>query len=49
MKKCISEVTAQHWMKKMGYRWTLHPSGQFVDGHERVDVVHYRQNIFLPA
>ncbi|KAG9224502.1 hypothetical protein CCMSSC00406_0002347 [Pleurotus cornucopiae] len=49
MKRRISEVTAQRWMKKMGYRWTLRPSGQFVDGHERVDVVHYRQNIFLPA
>jgi hypothetical protein len=36
-------------MKKLGYRWTKDPKGQYVDGHERQDVVHYRQNIFLPA
>jgi hypothetical protein len=33
----------------MGYRWTKQPSGQFVDGHEREDVVGYRQNTFLPV
>ena len=36
-------------MRKMGYRWTKKPSGQYVDGHERADVVHYRQTVFLPA
>ncbi|KAF9462284.1 hypothetical protein BDZ94DRAFT_1309757 [Collybia nuda] len=25
------------------------PSGQYVDGHERKDVVDYRQKVFLPA
>jgi hypothetical protein len=49
LKKTISLATAQRWMHKMGYRWTKQPSGQFVDGHERDDVVAYRQNIFLPA
>ena len=35
----------------MGYQWQLCPQGQYVDGHERldVDVVVYCENIFLPA
>ena len=33
----------------MDYRWTTEPRGQFVDGHEREDVVTYRQEVFLPA
>ncbi|KAG2344596.1 hypothetical protein BDR05DRAFT_882039, partial [Suillus weaverae] len=47
-KKGISLTTAQQWMKKLGY-WTKDPKGQYVDGHEHEDVVHYRQNVFLPA
>ena len=35
-------------MCEMGYRWTSQLSGQYVDGHEREDVVAYRQNVFLP-
>jgi hypothetical protein len=49
LKKTISLATAQRWMTKMGYRWTKVPSGQFVDGHERLDVVSYCQDVFLPA
>ncbi|KII89329.1 hypothetical protein PLICRDRAFT_110047 [Plicaturopsis crispa FD-325 SS-3] len=49
MKKTISLATAQRWMRRMGYRWTKNPSGQFVDGHEREDVVYFRQHVFLPA
>ena len=48
-KKGISLTTAQRWMKKLGYRWTKDPKGQYVDGHEHEDVVRYRQNVFLPA
>lgn len=44
---CIS--AAQRWMRKLEYRWTINPKGQYVDGHEREDVVAYRQLIFLPA
>jgi hypothetical protein len=36
-------------MKKLEYRWTKDPKGQFVNGHERDDVVAYRQETFLPA
>ncbi|KII90431.1 hypothetical protein PLICRDRAFT_106718 [Plicaturopsis crispa FD-325 SS-3] len=46
--KPISLATAQRWMKTVGYRWTKTPTGQFVDGHEREDVVEYRQKVFLP-
>lgn len=36
-------------MKKLEYHWTKDLKGQFVDGHERDDVVTYRQETFLPA
>lgn len=48
-KKGISLRTAQHWLQKLGYRWRKEPNGQYIDGHERGDVVEYRQHIFLPA
>ncbi|KAJ7859052.1 hypothetical protein B0H14DRAFT_3864219 [Mycena olivaceomarginata] len=48
IKRKISIRTAQRWMKKMGYRWRREPKGMYSDGHEREDVVHYRQNVFLP-
>ncbi|KAJ7927374.1 hypothetical protein B0H13DRAFT_2312578 [Mycena leptocephala] len=44
----ISLATAQRWMKRMEFRWTKEPKGMYSDGHEREDVVAYRQNIFLP-
>lgn len=46
--KSISLATARRWLIKMGYRWTKTPKGQYVDGHERDDVVRYRQQVFLP-
>ena len=46
--KTISLSTAQRWMSHVGYRWSKTPTGQFVDGHERIDVVEYRQAVFLP-
>jgi len=49
IKKTISLATAQQWMHRMGYHWKKTPGGQFVDGHEREDVVYYHQTIFLPA
>jgi hypothetical protein len=48
MKKVITERTARNWLHRLGYRWTLEPSGQYVDGHERDNVVKYRQTIFIP-
>ncbi|KAI0371845.1 hypothetical protein BV20DRAFT_941233 [Pilatotrama ljubarskyi] len=47
--KPVSLATAQCWMHALEHRWTKGPNGQFVDGHERKDVVGYRQQSFLPA
>jgi hypothetical protein len=49
LKQTISLSTAQRWMHMMDYRWTKMPSGQYIDGHEREDVVTYRQAKFLPT
>ncbi|KIK14399.1 hypothetical protein PISMIDRAFT_76078, partial [Pisolithus microcarpus 441] len=49
LKKAISLATAERWMSGCGFRWTMARGGQYVDGHERDDVVTYRQSIFLPA
>ena len=49
LKKTISHATAKRWMKKIGYRWVKKHRGQYADGHEREDVVNYRQNVFLPT
>jgi hypothetical protein len=47
--KTIGLTTARRWLQRMGYRWAREPSGQYVDGHEREDVVNYRNHVFLPA
>ena len=45
----IGSTTARHQMGLMGYHWTKEPKGQYQDGHERADMVEYRQKTFLPA
>ncbi|KAJ8584318.1 hypothetical protein M405DRAFT_866319 [Rhizopogon salebrosus TDB-379] len=45
----ISHATAKRWMNKLGYRWLRDHRGQYVDGHERIDVIQYRQEVFIPA
>jgi hypothetical protein len=47
LKKTISLSTAKRWMKLMDYHWVQNHRGQYVDGHERDDVVDYHQNVFL--
>jgi len=47
LKKTISLATAKHWMKNMDYQWVRDHRGQYIDGHEREDVVYYRQHVFL--
>lgn len=42
----ISEITARRWMKILGYKMVNVRKDYYVDGHERNDVVEYRQ-IFL--
>jgi predicted transcriptional regulator len=47
--KGISLRTARRWLHHEGFRYIEHKKSLYYDGHERPDVVHYRQNIFLPA
>jgi hypothetical protein len=49
--KIVKEVsirTAQRWLSRAGFRWRAEPKSQYFDGHERADVVAYRQTIFIP-
>jgi len=48
LKKPIWERMACRWMNRMGYHWKKEQKGQYKDGHEREDVVAYRQQVFLP-
>jgi hypothetical protein len=42
LKKRLDISMAQRWMQKLDYRWTYSKlKGQYVDGHEREDVVKY--------
>ncbi|KAF8057783.1 hypothetical protein FPV67DRAFT_1360849, partial [Lyophyllum atratum] len=46
--RSITLRTAQRYLHLLGYRFQPMPKGQFADGHERADVVYYRDNKFLP-
>jgi len=48
-KKPLSIRTARRWLIKLGWTYTLVKKGVYMDGHEREDVVHYRNHEFLPA
>ena len=47
-KNPIGEQTARRWLIKLGWRRTQVRRGVYMDGHEREDVVEYRNKIFLP-
>ncbi|RPB26482.1 hypothetical protein L211DRAFT_679939 [Terfezia boudieri ATCC MYA-4762] len=42
----ISERTARIWLNKLGFQWKDIRKGVYVDGHERGDVVAYRQKLY---
>jgi hypothetical protein len=44
----ITEMTACRYLNALGYRYQSTPKGQYVDGHEREDVVTYQNRVFLP-
>jgi hypothetical protein len=48
IERSISHKTACRYLNSLGYRYKAAPKGQYADGHEREDVVFYRENIFLP-
>ena len=45
----IRARTARRWLKKMGFSFGEVKKDVYVDGHEREDVVKYRNEEFLPA
>lgn len=44
----IPARTARRWLHKMGFIHDTVRKGVFIDGHERDDVVQYRNDVFLP-
>lgn len=44
----VAERTAQRWLSILGFRWKSEAKGMYSDGHEREDIVKYRQECFLP-
>ncbi|KAK2460090.1 hypothetical protein APHAL10511_007888 [Amanita phalloides] len=46
--KGISLRTAQWWLQKEGFKYTVHKKALYYDGHKQEDVVDYQQNTFLP-
>lgn len=46
--KGISLQTARRWLHQEGFRYMEHKKALYYDGHERPDVVAYRQNEFIP-
>jgi hypothetical protein len=48
VRKGVSLSTARRILHSEGFRYTQHKKGLYYDGHERPDVVKYRQDVFLP-
>ena len=48
-KRPISLRTARRWLVKLGWRQMVIRKGVYMDGHERDDVVKYRNEVYLPA
>lgn len=46
--KKLAERTAIEWFHRCGYSWKDLREGMYKDGHERPDVVAYRNEVFLP-
>ena len=45
----LAPRTAREWFRRRGYHWADLRKGVFKDGHERSDVVAYRNDVFLPT
>jgi len=46
--KGISRATSYRWLRRLGFYTSESKKGVYIDGHEREDVVRYRQDVFLP-
>ena len=49
VRKGVTLQTARNFLRKEGFKYTEHKKALYYDGHERPDVVQYRQEVFLPA
>jgi hypothetical protein len=47
--KPITLDTTREWMSKLNFKWRQAPKGMYLNGHKRPDIVHYRQNVYLPT
>ena len=45
----ISSKTARRWMRKEGFAFSKYQKNVYIDGHERPDVVRYRNELFIPT
>jgi hypothetical protein len=48
IKDRLSERMARRWLLTLGWRRMRVKKGVYMDGHERPDVIKYRNNVFLP-
>ena len=48
VEKTIASTTARRWLHKLGFKYKEYRKGIYNDGHERPDVKHYRDSVFLP-
>lgn len=44
----VTARTCRRWLRRMGFEWRTFGKNVYFDGHERDDVVSYRQNTFIP-
>lgn len=49
MVKPLQMRTAQRWLIRLGFSQRKEKKGVYIDGHERPDVIEYRDKVFLPA
>ncbi|KAF7364541.1 hypothetical protein MVEN_00323100 [Mycena venus] len=47
--KSVTVRTARRYLNLLGYRYTMPRKGQYSDGHERPDIVEYRDKAYIPA
>lgn len=47
--KGVSISTARRWLHREGFKFMRHKKSLYFDGHNRPDVVAYRNEVFLPA
>ncbi|KAJ7503792.1 hypothetical protein B0H11DRAFT_1633428, partial [Mycena galericulata] len=47
--RTISVRTPRLYRNALGYRYSQPRKGQYSDGHEREDVVYWRDKVYIPA